>query len=257
MGTVAGALKFVGFLLNCLWVIPSQSLVLLLGRGPKSYVLPQLWHRIVCLIFGLKFKVIGKVYSGGQVMFISNHLSYLDIPVIGSVVRASFVAKQDVSGWPVFGYLSTLQQTAFISRSREDAAREKYALQTMLDDGKDLIIFPEGTSTDGREVLPFKSSLFALPMELAKKQPVVIQTVTVRLENAKTQEERDLYAWHGDMEMPPHLWAVARSKGAQVTLVFHEPLNPLDFKNRKELSAACHAAVASGLKETEALANAA
>lgn len=245
--TAAAWLKLAAFALDCAWVIPSQSLVLLLHKGPCSYVLPRLWHRACCAIFGLKFKVIGTPYSDGQVIYAGNHVSYLDISVIGSVLKASFIAKNDLAKWPLFGFLATLQQAAFIERSRQAAGKEKSALETYLAEGKNLILFPEGTSSDGTAILPFKSSFFSLAFSPAARPGIVVQPMTLRLENAATREDRDLYAWYGDMTLEPHLWAFARSRGATVSLIFHPPLRVSDFRDRKELARACEAAVSAGL----------
>lgn len=239
------------FFLWCLVMVPPQILVLLFTRGPAAYTIPQIWHRGICRIFGLRVVVTGTPLHDRQTLFVANHVSYLDIPVMGSILRASFVAKNEVAGWPVFGWLSRLQQTAFISRSRADAQREKNALSNMIAAGKSIILFPEGTSTDGRDVAPFKSSLFSLTLENTDRvmtiQPVTLVIETVDGHPATGQDMRDLYAWYGDMTMPPHLAAFTRSRGATIRLVFHPPIDPAGFADRKALADACCTAVRTGL----------
>lgn len=226
---------------------------MLFCKGNAAYILPWLWQKIVCSIFRITVRVNGTPYTDSQTIYMSNHVSYLDIPAIGSILRASFVAKKDVASWPVFGFLSKLQQTAFISRSREDVKKEKHALDSMLDDGKSLIIFPEGTSTDGREVRLFKSSLFSIAMKKnlrgIKVQPVTLRMETVNQKQIHTQDDRDLYSWHIDMDTPldKHLWRFARNKGAVISLTFHPPLNASDFSDRKTLAKACYNTVSKGL----------
>ncbi len=255
MRTPLAALKMSLFVLLCLAIVPLQSLVLVVHRGRGAYILPWLWQCCVCRIFGITVLVEGKPHTKSQTIYVANHLSYLDIPAIGSILRASFVAKQEVAGWAVFGFLSKLQQTAFISRSKADAAKEKNALGAMLAEGKSLIIFPEGTSTDGREVLAFKSSLFALVLQDGVKnltiQPVTVNMQTVDRRPVLTQADRDIYSWHRDMdtELPVHLWGFAKSRGAHISLKFHPPRLAGDYSDRKTLAKICHEDVCKGLTQ--------
>lgn len=259
MNNLIACIKLLGFAVACLIIVPLQSLVLAFTKGPVAYFLPTFWHRFVCFCFAIRYEVDGTAVADKQTIFMSNHISYLDIPVIASVLRASFVAKEDVARWPVFGFLSKLQQTAFISRSRKDASNVKGGLDQMLADGKSLIIFPEGTSTDGRDVRPFKSSLFALAM--GRDNPdLMIQPMTLSMEDAdgrhiETQNDRDLYSWHVDMdtELPDHLWRFAKSKGATIKIKFHTPLRAAAFQDRKLLAHQCYEDVRGGLLKSDAL----
>lgn len=186
---------------------------------------------------------------GRQVILTSNHVSYLDIEVFSTVTPWSFVAKAEVAGWPLFGTLARLQQTAFTSRSRTDAHKDKNALSSMLAAGKNLIIFPEGTSSDGGQVLPFKSSLLSAALESPNLlvQPVTLAVLEVDGKQACSGPVRDLYAWHGDMTLPPHLWAFAKGKGARIRLIFHPPVDPASVADRKALTTLCQTIVAGGL----------
>ncbi len=246
-------LKFFLFMILTVPIVIAQYLLLLIHKGRGAYALPYIWQKGVCKVFGIKVKIIGRPYKQSQTIYISNHLSYLDIPVIGSVLRASFVAKKDVESWAVFGFLSKLQQTAFISRHRDDAKQAKSNLDQMLNDGKSLIIFPEGTSTDGREVAPFKSSLFSIAMK-EKLKDICVQPITLKMESVdgkevKTQDDRDLYSWHVNMDTPlgKHLWGFAQSSGAVISLNFCTPIKANEFENRKTLAKACHEAVSRGM----------
>ena len=253
MRTAVASFKFLLFTLLCLVVAPIQMLVLFIHKGEGAYIVPWLWQKAVCCIFRIKVVVEGKPHTQSQTIYVSNHISYLDIPAVGSILRASFVAKKDVASWPVFGFLSKLQQTAFISRSREDAKKEKYALDTMLTDGKSLIIFPEGTSTDGREVLPFKSSLFSIAyregLDDIRIQPFTIRMARVDNKGVTTQGIRDIYSWHLKMDTPleKHLWTFAKSKGATIKVIFHPEIKASDFSDRKTLAKTSHNAVSNGL----------
>lgn len=257
MRPLVATIKLSVFGLLVILVSPLQLLILAVHRGKGAYLVPCLWHKAICAVLRIRIQVTGKPQTNTQTLFVSNHISYLDIPAIGSLLKASFVAKKDVESWPVFGFLSKLQQTAFISRSREDAQKEKSALDKMLTDGKSLILFPEGTSTDGRTVLPFKSSLFAIALKDEAQnlmiQPFTITMLTVNRKPPQTQDERDIYAWHINMDtpLPDHLWRFAKSRGAVIGLHFQEPVRAKDYKDRKTLANHCHDLVSKGLKPTD------
>lgn len=254
MSSIRAALKFLGFALLCVIAVPAQVLLMTFHKGRGAYVIPHLWHRGVCAVFGIRAEIQGTPVTDRQVLYLSNHLSYLDIPLLASVLcYQSFVAKSDVSGWPVFGYLSKLQQTVFIQRSRSAAAREIGTLDTVLHTGRSLTLFPEGTSTDGRNVIPFKSSLFAIPLQSGLAdlmlQPVTISILSVDGQAPATHNLRDLYAWHRDMDTPlgAHLWRFAKTSGSRIRIVFHPPIRSGDFSDRKELAQTCFEAVCKGL----------
>lgn len=254
MKVISLTLKTLLFFLWCLLMVPVQALVMRFTRGPRSYVIPFIWQKGVCKIFGIRTIVEGRIHQG-QTLFVCNHVSYLDIPAMATVLKASFVAKKEVAGWPVIGFLSRLQQTAFISRSRGDAQKEKNALSNMIAEGKSLILFPEGTSTDGTRVEPFKSSLFSLTLDDQQNRTIMIQPVTLTVDSIdgkapNTQALRDLYAWYGDLDMLPHLVAFARTSGTTVRLKFHDPVDPSAYTDRKALAEACWEIVKNGLGHT-------
>ncbi len=252
MPALRGSIKLSLFCLWCLLGIPLQWLVLQATTGKASLVIPLYWHKVLCALFGLKVETEGEPVRGRQVVIASNHLSYLDIPVFSCFVPWSFVARADVADWPLFGTLARLQQTAFTSRARTDAMKDRDTLSAALRAGRNLIIFPEGTSSDGAAVLPFKSSLLgaALSQPGLAVQPVTLVLLETDGRPVSGPATRDLYAWHGDMTLPPHLWAFAKSRGARLRLVFHPPVDPEQCQDRKRLAAACEASVAAGLRKT-------
>ncbi len=254
MNTLTASMKMLVFAIMTLCLIPFQTILILLHKGQGAYIIPYIWQNLTCCIFGIKREVIGTPIRNKQVIYVSNHISYLDIPLIGGTLKASFVAKSDVASWPVFGFLSKLQQTAFISRSAKDVKKGTNLLNAMLNDGKSLIIFPEGTSTEGTEVIPFKSSLFSVITNNDDKglaiQPMTLAIKTVNGTTPKNQIERDIYAWHRNMDTPlaSHLWHFAKGKGAVITLIFHNQINTKEFSDRKTLAKECHSTVSNGLK---------
>lgn len=259
MTSFTAAVKFFFFALICIVLVPPQWLILRFTKGPASYVLPRLWHGLACRIFNIRIETDGQPYTASQVLYVSNHVSYLDIPVLGSIIpNASFVSKNDVRTWPVWGFLSGLQQTAFISRARKDTKAEAQSLDAMIENGKNLIIFPEGTSTDGLGVKDFKSSLFSLALKNTDHplmiQPVTIKILTTNGSPPQTADERNIYAWPLELEVAlhEHLWGTAKSSGAVLRIRFHDVIQSSAFKDRKTLAKTCHEAVCRGLNNAKA-----
>ena len=255
MRTLIAGCKLFSFFLLCVAVVPPQTFVLFFTNGPAARILPRVWFKSVCLIFGITLQRSGDVYADTQTLYVANHLSYLDIPVIGSVLDASFVSRGDVARWPFFGYLAKMGQTAYVARERSNVKSDSGAVSARIERGESLIIFPEGTSTDGRDVLEFKSSLFSLVIGHAnddlRVQPLTLKVTRPGGKEPQTQEERDIYAWHRDMDTPlfRHLWMFAQQKGASVHLQFHPPISASNYKDRKTLAKACHDTVSNGLRE--------
>lgn len=261
MTTLKAILRLCLFLSWILIILPFQIIVVLFSKGPAITFFPALWHRGVCWMFGIKVDIIGAPESSHPVMFVSNHISYLDIPVIGSVVKASFVAKSEVADWPLFGPLSKIAQTVFVKRASKDAFKDNNALKDTLMTGRNVILFPEGTSSNGQQVLPFKSTLFALAThDEALAKDLVIQPFTVKLISADRMDAvgnkdiYDLYAWYDDMTLAPHLWTLAHKKGAHIELHFHPSLKAADYEDRKRLAKDCEKMVASPLQTDVTLA---
>lgn len=254
MGTIKASVKMILFASMTLILIPFQIFIITFHKGKYAYTLPHLWQNLTCNIFCIKREIIGTPLNNQQVIYVSNHISYLDIPVIGSILKTSFVAKSDVASWPVFGFLSKLQQTAFISRASKDVKKSTNTLDTMLDDEKSLLIFPEGTSTEGHAVIPFKSSLFSVIFNNKHKnliiQPITLAIKTINGKPPQNQKTSDIYAWHLNMDTPlaPHLWAFAKGRGAEISLHFHPPMHSETFSDRKTLAKECHSTVSKGLK---------
>ncbi len=240
-------MRMIALLAAIVAVIPTQSLVLAVTRGPASMVLPALFHRLFCRVLGLQVEVRGVPVASPHVVFISNHLSHLDVPVIGSVLRACFVAKDDIRDWPLFGLLARLQHTVFVSRNPRRVAEVAAALTTALAAGHRLVLFPEGTTSDGSTVLPFKTSVFAVLADPALRhvvlQPMTIELLAVDGKAIADGGDRDRYAYHGDMQLLPHLLAFMRVSGARLRLTLHAPLPDAADLPRKALAALAHARV--------------
>jgi 1-acyl-sn-glycerol-3-phosphate acyltransferase len=218
-------------------------------------VVPVIYHRICCSLLDIRVETRGAMSAAEPTLFVCNHSSYLDITVLGSLIRGSFVAKSEVAGWPFFGLLAKLQRTVFVDRQRRTTThQQRDQLGQRLDAGDNLILFPEGTSNDGNRTLPFRSALFGVaerPAENPGVAPLTIQPVSlayVRLNGMPIGRSlRPFLAWYGDMELVGHLWHVAGLGRITVAVEFHPPVTLAQFGSRKALSDYCQRAVAEGV----------
>lgn len=244
-----------GALIICI-TLPSmaiQALCLLLPGQAKS-IFPRLFWSRFAHTLGLDIRVVGELASkksGRPVIFVSNHCSWIDIPVVGGVLPGSFIAKGDIAKWPVVGAIAHLGRTVFVSRQRGSTGRERDAMLEVLARGDNLILFPEGTSSDGSRVLPFRSSFFALAEKRGDTGPLpLIQPVSVvydRLNGLPAgRSSRPVFAWYGDMDIASHFWQMTQHLDMRVTVLLHAPLDPASFPDRKSLSQAVWRTVADG-----------
>lgn len=246
-GIALRLLRIIGYLALTLPLMPVQAL-LLWRRSLWARRLPFLYHGWVCRLLGIRLVPHGVRSAHRPTLFVANHTSYLDIEIVGATIEGSFISKAEVSRWPIFGWLAKLQRTVFVERAdRAGAARQRDEIRRRLDDGDNLILFPEGTSGDGIHLLPFKSTLFAA----AEDDRVVVQPVSVvyRLLDGIPLGRfyRPFFAWYGEMTMPPHLWKVLGLGQLTVVVTFHEPVRLKDFGTRKRLSEYCARVIAEGL----------
>lgn len=251
--TGLAVLRLAGFVVLVAMMVPSHMIYHAL-RPHDHYRLPLKFHRLLLKLLGFTVQVHGGIAQASPVFFVANHSSYLDIPVLGALIPASFVAKAEVASWPLFGFLAKLQGTVFIERRSARAAMQRDQLTTYLAEGRNLIIFPEGTSSDGQMVLPFKSSLFGAIESAAADIDIVVQPVSVTCSGIDglplTQYLRSFYAWYGDMTLLPHLWQAFKCNRFTVEVAFHPPIRARDVRDRKELAAACQRAIASGVEQS-------
>lgn len=219
------------------------------------YAVPGRWYRVCCRLAGISVRVTGAPMDtsadcDAPVLFVANHISYLDILVLGSLLRASFVAKSEVATWPIFGFLSKVQRTVFVDRRARDAANQRDVLFARLAAGDSLILFPEGTSGCGTHTLPFKSALFSVAEGDRRQWPLIVQPVSLAYTQVATMPMgrlmRPFFAWYGDMTLAPHLWRVLGLGKMTVDVVFHAPVNLSEFDSRKALAVHCQIMVARG-----------
>ena len=210
----------------------------------------RLYWSGVCRLVGLQVRVIGAAAGpadGRPMVFVSNHSSWLDIPVLGGRLHACFVSKDEVGSWPFVATIARLGRTVFVSRQRHATGRERDVLRERLAAGDNLLLFPEGTTSDGSRVLPFRSALFAIAEGPIRRCSSRSRWCTDRLGGLPTgRASRPMFAWYGDMDLASHFWRFAQGRGLRVTILLHPPLDPARFASRKALSHAVWQVVADG-----------
>ncbi|HEY5606790.1 MAG TPA: lysophospholipid acyltransferase family protein, partial [Alphaproteobacteria bacterium] len=216
-------------------LIPVQAVAVALN-APLGWRLPRYYHRICCRILGFRIERTGTISTKRPTLFIANHTSYLDITILGALLEAGFVAKAEISGWPLFGLLAKLQRCVFVERRGVRAGEQRDQLRQRLDARHNIVLFPEGTSHDGNWVRPFKTALFAAAEHVVDGAPVTVQPVSVaytRFDGYPLGRTfRPFYAWYGDMEMMSHIFQALGIGTLTVEVQFHEPVTLAQFASR-------------------------
>jgi 1-acyl-sn-glycerol-3-phosphate acyltransferase len=210
--------------------------------GPK---IVQLWAAQALPSIGLRYVQNGAPMEGGGA-FVANHSSWIDIVALQRAAAPFLVSKAEVRDWPGIGFIGWAIGTMFIDRRPAQAKEQERQLFARLGRGDRMAIFPEGTSSDGLRVLPFKSSLFGVFFAPGLIDGVTVQPVTIAY-HTRPDLPPSFYGWWGEMDFASHLRDVmARSTGGVVELTFHPPLPLAGFVNRKALAEAAATAVRSG-----------
>ncbi|NNE80235.1 MAG: 1-acyl-sn-glycerol-3-phosphate acyltransferase [Silicimonas sp.] len=176
---------------------------------------------------------------------VANHSSWLDIFVLNAAAPLYFVSKSEVAAWPGIGWLARATGTVFVRRERREARAQTGVFEERLAAGHRLLFFPEGTSSDGQRVLPFKPTLFAALFS-EELSDLWVQPVSVAYHAPEGGEPR-IYGWWGDMDFGPHLLAtLAMRRHGRIEVIWHVPLRVSDFAGRKQLAAEAERAVRAG-----------
>jgi 1-acyl-sn-glycerol-3-phosphate acyltransferase len=241
-------LKIVPVALAGLLLTPVQVLLMLL-RLPGQGWPPLLFHRIAVTVMGVRVKATGEVPARRPLLIVANHVSWLDIVVLGSMMPLSFVAKAEVAGWPLFGQMARLQRTIFVDRARRTATREvSRSLADRLREGDAMVLFAEGTTGDGTRVLPFRSALLGAARDAgAAGRDVLLQPLSIVYTRRdglplNASGRRDI-AWVGDVDLLPHLASVLRGGPIEATVSFGAPMMFGPESDRKAATRAMEAEV--------------
>ncbi|CCG41563.1 1-acyl-sn-glycerol-3-phosphate acyltransferase [Magnetospirillum molischianum DSM 120] len=248
--------RFAAFSVWTLLLVPPYLMMRLVSHRVAGRVVLFYWQGVMRLI---GFTVVARGtpdVGAGPALFVSNHASYLDIIVLGSLIPACFIAKAEVAGWPGFGLLARLARTVFVDRRPSATARERDSVRHRLESGDSLILFAEGTSNDGNQVLPFKSALLSVAETGFSGadgtiRPLPVQPVSLaytRLDGLPiTRAMRPFLAWYGDMTLVGHLLGALGLGRVTVEVTFHPATSLASFPSRKELTVHCHDLIANGV----------
>jgi 1-acyl-sn-glycerol-3-phosphate acyltransferase len=193
--------------------------------------IPHLYHRILCALIGVRIRQIGRRSTASPALILSNHVSWLDITVISALSPVVFVAKSEVARWPVFGWLAKLQRTIFINRqARHQTGAATREIAGRLLGGDAVVLFAEGTSSDGTRVLPFRSALVGAVRHALDSSTchtsIMVQPMSLAYVGfdgvPMGRALRERVAWYGDADLIPHLLQVLASGAVDVTVSWGE-----------------------------------
>ncbi|MEM9631426.1 MAG: lysophospholipid acyltransferase family protein [Pseudomonadota bacterium] len=224
-------------------LIPLQWIAIKL-RLPVRKKLPQIWHLIATRLVGIHIRQIGQPAADRPLLIASNHASWVDITVLGSLMPLSFIAKSEVSGWPIFGLFAKLQRTVFVNRTkRSETAQVADAIADRMAAGDAMVLFAEGTSNDGNCVLPFRSALLGAATRALGEDDgskVWVQPLSVAYQGfyglPMGRAHRPHVAWYGDMELAGHLWGIFSRGALDVVVRWGEPVLVDRTTDRKTLT---------------------
>ena len=196
------------------------------------------YYRVLCGLLAIRVRVVGAPSRQRAVLYVSNHVSWADILVIGSIVPVAFVAKREVASWPLVGITARLQRTVFVDRTRRRQAAEAVnEIVARLQDGISVVLFAEGTSSDGNRVLPFRSALLGAVEHAALHggmDDLLIQPMSICYTGLHGmpmgRRHRPLVAWYGDLDFMPHIKAFVERGAVDAVVSYGEPVAAADRK---------------------------
>jgi 1-acyl-sn-glycerol-3-phosphate acyltransferase len=238
-------------------LLPVQA-VAILTKTELRKRLPRWWHRIAARLLGLKIHMHGKLAPDRPLLIAANHISWCDIVTLGAVADISFIAKSDMAKWPIFGMLAKLQRSVFIEREKPRKAGEQASdIARRLANREIIVLFAEGTTSDGNGLFPFKTSLFGAAqfalrdsgLSSIKVQPVAISYTRIH-GIPMGRHHRPLAAWIGDEDLIPHLGRFLREGAIDAEVRIGQPENFGETSNRKQLGRLMESRVRAMLAES-------
>ena len=232
-GLVLVCILLIGVVLSALIRLIEQPLYKL--HRPWTPYITQWVCRMAFIVLGMRHEVQGAPMPHAGAV-VANHASWLDIFALNARKRVYFVSKSEVAAWPGIGFLARITGTVFINRDPKQARAQTEVFEGRLLAGHKLLFFPEGSSTDGMRVLPFKSTLFQAFFREHIRHEIFVQPVTVIYQAPPDQDPR-FYAWWGDMTFGAHaLRVLAAGRQGHVKVIYHPPVKVDDFSDRKTLA---------------------
>lgn len=209
--------------------------------------LVRLYFFLIGYITGVRYTVEGQVSKLRPLMLVANHSSYLDIFVLGSIVPLSFTPKLEIRSWPIIGFFCILADCVFIERKPADMQRAQAEMSARLNTGKVLALFPEGTTGDGFNVMPFKSGF----LNLVEAHDLPLQPVTIAYTHIGdvplSAATREQVAWVGEASFASHFWRLLKFESVRVHVKCYGVERIASYEDRKGLAKACESIIRVGL----------
>jgi 1-acyl-sn-glycerol-3-phosphate acyltransferase len=210
-------LRLLGHIAKGLWIVALRFPAL---PEDRQHAHVQVWSMELLAHAGISLRILGTPPVIGPVLLVANHLSWLDIPVLHAARHCRFVSKSDVQGWPLIGTLATAAGTLYIERSsRRDALRMVRAMHEALERGEVLAVFPEGTTGDGRTMLPFHANL----LQAAVTAGAPVQPVGLRFADRGTGATSFAPSYIGDETLVGSIWRTLSAPAIEAVVTFGEP----------------------------------
>ncbi len=224
-----------------LWVLEKLRL-------PGRRMISVRYYRALCSILRVHIRVIGTPMREKPTLVLANHVSWLDIPVISAVMPIAFIAKSEIADWPIVGVAARRLRTVFVDRNRRQQTSEAAAeVAQRLTEGDPVVLFAEGTSSDGNRVLEFRSALVGAVTQLNGKHDVMLQPLSIAYTRSQGiplgRQNRPLVAWYGDTDFVPHFKEFLRRGAVDVVVRFGESVPFDDGNDRKSATRSMEAAV--------------
>jgi 1-acyl-sn-glycerol-3-phosphate acyltransferase len=230
-------------LISVQWLLGKLSL-------PGWGLIAANYYRVLCKLLRIRIRITGEPVRDRAVLFVSNHVSWADILVIGSIAPIAFVSKAEVEKWPLVGTTARLQRTVFVDRTRRHQTGDAIAeMVKRLQNGISVVLFAEGTSSDGNRVLPFRSALIGAVREAGARaeQGIVVQPMSISYTDLHGvpmgRRNRPLVAWYGDLDFMPHIKEFIARGVIDAVVSYGEPIVSDGTTDRKALARQLEGAV--------------
>ena len=208
------------------------------------------YYRVLRALLRIRVRVVGTPVRDRAVLFVSNHVSWSDIVVIGSIAPVAFVAKREVASWPLVGITAKIQRTVFVDRSRRHQTGDAVSqIVQRLAGGTSVVLFAEGTSSDGNRVLPFRSALLGSVEDAAAAHQggadaIVIQPIAITYTGQQGmpmgRSQRPLVAWYGDLDFLPHIKRLVSEGVIDAVVSYGTPVPADGALDRKAMTRKLH-----------------
>lgn len=241
--------RIAGFLLLIIVFLVPMLLAILLGLGEWHNRLLQRFYGLGASLWAVRIRQQGSISTARPLLVVSNHSSYLDIPVMGQAGPLKFTPKSEIRHWPLIGWLCVMAGCVFIERRRDKTPEARKKLEAVLRQGNVISLFPEGSTNDGAYLKHFHTSFFSLAEIAIDGELLQVQPVSIVYSKPDgiplTRAEMDKVAWYDEMTFVPHLWEFLQTEGVLATVICHAPVTIAETDgDRKALAKYCEGVIA-------------